>query len=94
MQASAAMTSPIITNIRIDDDRIVFELTDDREVSLPLAMTAALARASEAERQRWVIQSRGMSAHWPDIDEDIAIWEILGIREDVYLRSLRAEPVS
>jgi hypothetical protein len=88
------MTSPFITNIRIGDHRIVFELNDDREVSLPLTMTARLARASEAQRHHWVIQSRGMSAHWPDIDEDVAIWEILGIREDVYLRSLQAEPIS
>jgi hypothetical protein len=88
------MTSPIITNIRIDDDRIVFELTDDREVSLPLTIAAGLARASTTERQHWVIQSQGLSAHWPDIDEDIAIWDVLGIPEDVYLRSLQAEPVS
>jgi hypothetical protein len=88
------MTSPIITNIRIDEQRIVFELTDDREVSLPLTISSGLARASTAERQHWVLQSRGLSAHWPDIDEDIAIWDILGIPEDVYLRSLQAEPVS
>jgi hypothetical protein len=88
------MTSPIITNIRIDDDRIVFELTDDREVSLPLTIAAGLARASTTERQQWVIQSQGLSAHWPDIDEDIAIWDVLGIPEDVYLRTRQAEPVS
>jgi len=33
------------------------------------------------------------SVHWPDIDEDIAIWEVLGIAEEVYLRSLREAPV-
>ena len=27
-------------------------------------------------------------------DEDIAIWEVLGIAEDAYLRSLREAPVS
>jgi hypothetical protein len=88
------MTSPIITNIRIDDDRIVFELTDNREVSLPLSIAPGLGRATVIERQHWVIQSRGLSAHWPDIDADIAIWEVLGIPEEAYLRSLEVEPVS
>jgi hypothetical protein len=32
--------------------------------------------------------------HWPDVDEDIAIWEVLGIAEDAYFRSLKETPVS
>jgi hypothetical protein len=32
--------------------------------------------------------------NWPDVDEDIAIWEVLGVAEDVYLLSLREAPVS
>jgi len=31
--------------------------------------------------------------HWPDVDEDIAIWEVLGIAEDAYLRWLHEAPV-
>jgi hypothetical protein len=47
-----------------------------------------------AEREHWMIGPRGISVHWPDVDEDIAIWEVLGIAEDAYLRSLREAPFS
>lgn len=88
------MTLPTIKNIRTDDRRLVFELDDEREVSLPIAMSARLAGATAAQRDHWTIGARGTSVHWPDVDEDIAIWEVLGIAEEIYLRSLREMPVS
>ena len=88
------MTPPTIKNIRIDDKRLVFELGGGREVSLPVSVSDRLASATAVELQNWTIGSRGLGAHWPDVDEDIAIWEVLGIAEDAYLRSLRVAPVS
>ena len=89
-----AMTPPTIKAIRVIDDRLIFELDEDREVSLPISASACLAKATLAEREHWTIGPRGISVHWPDVDEDIAIWEVLGIAEDAYLRSLRETPVS
>ena len=88
------MTPPTIKNIRTDEHRLVFELNDDREVSLPISMSPRLTKATATQRAHWMIGPRGMFVHWPDVDEDIAIWEVLGIAEDVYLRSLREAPVS
>lgn len=87
------MTPPTIKHIRIDEQRLVFELGEDREVSLPISMSPRLAEATTTQREHWTIGLRGLSAHWPDLDEDIAIWEVLGIAEDLYLRSLREAPV-
>jgi uncharacterized protein DUF2442 len=87
------MTPPTIKAIRAIDDRLIFELDHGREVSLPLSASTRLANATSAERDHWTIGSRGISAHWPDVDEDIAIWEVLGIAEDAYFRSLRKAPV-
>ncbi len=72
---------------------MIFELDRDREVSLPLAASARLARATSTERDHWSIGYGGISVHWPDVDEDIAIWEILGIGEGEYLRWLHETPV-
>jgi Protein of unknown function (DUF2442) len=88
------MTPPTIKFIRIDAERLIFDLGGGREVSLPVSVSDRLARATAAELQNWTIGSRGLGAHWPDVDEDIAIWEVLGIAEDAYLRSLREAPVS
>ena len=89
-----AMTPPTIKAVRALDDRLIFELDQDREVSLPISASARLAKASPAERGPWTIGPRGISVHWPDVDEDIAIWEVLGIAEDAYLRSFREAPVA
>ena len=88
------MTLPTIKNIRTDDRRLVFELDDEREVSLPISVSARLTGATAAQRDHWTIGARGTSVHWPDVDEDIAIWEVLGIAEEIYLRSMREMPVS
>lgn len=88
------MTLPTIQSIRIDDDRLVFEVGDHREVSLPLSVSARLSGATRAQLDNWTISWGGLGAHWPDVDEDIAIWEVLGIAEETYLRSLHQAPVS
>jgi hypothetical protein len=88
------MTPPTIKAVRISDDRLVFELDGDREVGLALSTSVRLLRATSAERGNWIIQRQGIGVHWPDVDEDIAVWEVLGIPEDAYLRSLRDVPVS
>ena len=88
------MTPPTMKSIRVDDERLIFELGGGREVSLPVSVSERLAGATRAQLEHWTIGSRGLGAHWPDVDEDIAIWEVLGIDEDTYLRSLREAPVS
>ena len=87
------MTAPTIKAIRAIGDRLIFDLGQGREVSLPLSTSVRLAGATPAQRIEWTIGPRGISAHWPDVDEDIAIWEVLGITEDIYLRSLHEAPV-
>jgi len=87
------MTPPTIKNFRTDKRRLMFELGDDREVSLPVSISARLANATPTQRDHWSIGTQGMTVHWPDVDEDIAIWEVLGIPEDAYLRSLDEAPV-
>ena len=87
------MTSPTIKSVRSTPDRLVFELDNDREVSLPLTSSRRLANATPTQRTHWTLGVGGLSVHWPEADEDIAVWEVLGIPEDVYLRSMRKAPV-
>lgn len=72
--------------MRTSEDRIIFELDQDREVSLPLSISRRLAAASPEERHRYEIGYGGMDVHWPDIDEDIAVWQVLGITRGAILR--------
>jgi hypothetical protein len=88
------MTAPTIKSVRATDDRLIFELDHDREVSLPVSASARLANATQGEREHWTLGPRGISVHWPDVDEDIAIWDVLGIAEAAYLGLVREAPVS
>ncbi|MGK2850392.1 MAG: DUF2442 domain-containing protein [Candidatus Limnocylindrales bacterium] len=87
------MNPPTIRNVRTEDDRLIFELDDERQVSLPVAVSRRLSQATAVQRDHWTIGPRGIFVHWPDVDEDMAIWDILGIREETYLAALDEIPV-
>jgi hypothetical protein len=51
--------------------RVVF--TDGRVLGVPLAWFPALRAATPAQRARYEIGGRGISLHWPELDEDLSI---------------------
>jgi hypothetical protein len=65
--------------IRVDvtDAALSVELIDGRTVSVPLAWYPRLAHATPAERAHWRPIGRGEGIHWPDLDEDISIANLL-----------------
>jgi hypothetical protein len=65
------------TSVRVTDDRLVVELRDGRSVSVPLAWFPRLADGRPAERRRWEIIGPGVGIHWPDLDEDISVEDLL-----------------
>ncbi|MEX0629309.1 MAG: DUF2442 domain-containing protein [Chloroflexota bacterium] len=65
------------------DDR----LTDGRELSAPLSTSRRLANATPQQRRNWTLEGMGTSIHWPDIDEDVGIWTLLGVPEDLVLEA-------
>lgn len=77
---------PTIESVDVSDERIIFTLSDERHVSIPIGRSARLAGASPDERASWRIGGFGTHVEWPLIDEHVGIWTILGIPEDVALR--------
>ena len=70
--------STLVADIRaqavtIDDDRITVDLYDGRSVSVPLAWYPRLVHGTLEERGnwRWIGDREGI--HWPDLDEDVSI---------------------
>jgi hypothetical protein len=66
--------------IRVTDERLVVELTDGREISLPLSWYPRLAHGRPEERAHWELIGQGDGIHWPDLDEDLSIAGILAGR--------------
>jgi hypothetical protein len=53
------------------------ELADGRTVQAPLAWYPRLVHATTKERSRWRLIGRGEGIHWPDLDEDISVENVL-----------------
>jgi len=72
--------APQAQNVRVDDDALVVELLDGRSVSVPVAWYPRLAHGSAAERSDWRLTGRGLGIHWPQLDEDVAVDDLLAGR--------------
>ena len=49
------------------------ELSDGRQLGVPLAYFPRLLNATEGQRDRHVISGGGAGLHWDDFDEDISV---------------------
>ena len=61
----------------VTDDALTVELTDGRTLSAPLAWYPRLAHGTPEERGHWRFIGGGEGIHWPDLDEDISVENLL-----------------
>ena len=64
-------------HISITDDTLAFDLSDGRTISVPLAWYPRLLHGTTAERSNWRFIGDREGVHWPDLDEDISIANLL-----------------
>lgn len=64
-------------NIALDDATVSFELADGRVVSAPLAWYPRLLHGTPAERNEWRLIAGGRGIHWPELEEDISVDNLL-----------------
>ena len=75
----------VVRDVRVSDQLITMALVDGRELSAPTSWSDRLARASAGARSHFVIDGDGMVVSWPEIDEHIGVWTLLGVpEEDVF----------
>lgn len=72
---SASLT--IATNVEVSDDTLTVHLSDGRTISAPLAWYPRLSHANLQERNAWKMIGKGQGIHWPAIDEDISVDNLL-----------------
>lgn len=80
-------TEPIVVRVDTSDDHLRAHLADGRIISVPLSWYPRLLHATREERQNYEIGGRGRGIHWPDLDEDISIQNLLEGR-----KSAESEP--
>jgi Protein of unknown function (DUF2442) len=67
----------VATRVEVSDDTLSVELADGRTIAAPLAWYPRLAHATTEERGTWRLIGGGIGVHWPKIDEDISVANLL-----------------
>ena len=75
--SQADVPIPLACDVSVSDDLITVELTDGRRISAPTSWYPRLAHAASAERSNWRLIGRGTGIHWPELDEDISVEDLL-----------------
>jgi hypothetical protein len=65
------------SRIWFDDDNLWVELTDGRQIGVPLAYFPRLWKANPEQRSRYEISGGGTGLHWDELDEDISVLGLL-----------------
>jgi hypothetical protein len=64
-------------NVMVTDDTLAVDLSDGRTISVPLAWYPRLMHGTPAERNNWRLIGDKEGIHWPQLDEDISIENLL-----------------
>jgi hypothetical protein len=63
--------------VEVSEDTLSVELADGRTIAAPLAWYPRLAHASAQERGSWRLLGGGRGIHWPALEEDISVANLL-----------------
>ena len=79
------MTELLIKQVSFSDDTMTATFNEGSAVTVPLSQLQRLNAASPEERSHWELIGGGEGVHWPNIDEDLSVENILA----AYSRSKR-----
>lgn len=66
-------TEPLASGLTFRGDRMIVHLTDQREITLPLAHYPTLMMMTEQEREQWERIGGGEGFHWASHDLDLSV---------------------
>ena len=78
--STVAAQSATATQVSVTTDTLTVELSDGRSISALLAWYPRLFHGTGEERSRWRLIGQGRGVHWPDLDEDISVENLLAGR--------------
>jgi len=77
MSSSIKLGTVTAKSIRFDAEMMHVQLSDGREISVPLEWFPRLRDASEDQRKDWRLIGKGVGIHWEQLDEDISVEALL-----------------
>jgi hypothetical protein len=73
----ARQTPALATDVQFDMDRLRVQLSDGREITVPLEWFPKLRDATAEQRAKWRLIGKGVGIHWEEIDEDLSVAGLL-----------------
>jgi hypothetical protein len=70
-------TTALAKSVRFDSEMMHVHLTDGRIISVPIQWFPLLDEASPLQRGHYEIGAGGLSVHWPEIDEDLSVANLM-----------------
>ncbi len=80
MSISVVDIDPLATDVAFGKDSMRVMLADGREIVVPLEWLPGLRDASSRRRNHWRLIGGGVGIHWPDLDEDVMVDDLLASR--------------
>ena len=77
MSTLTIANSPTAVEVRVTDDTLTVTLADGRVVSVPISWYPRLSHALPQHRGIWEFIGGGHGIHWPELDEDISVENLL-----------------
>ena len=69
--------APLAIHVKVTKETLSVEIADGRTISVPVAWYPRLSHATADERNSWRLIGGGRGIHWPAIDEDISVANLL-----------------
>lgn len=80
MSSSQPEMQAIVRNVAVTAESLVVDLVDGRSFSVPIDWYPRLVHGSPEERARWELMAQGEGIHWPLLDEDIHVSDLIAGR--------------
>ena len=77
ISSNISPTAILALDVHCTDDTLTVNLSDGRQVSVPLEWFPRLRDATPKKRKNWRLIAKGIGIHWEDVDEDIAVSTLL-----------------
>ena len=77
MSSLTEMPNVHAVTVTLTVEEIAVDLQDGRTIIAPLGWYPRLVHATQKERNNWRLIGKGVGVHWPDLDEDISISNLL-----------------
>ena len=78
------------TKVWFDEYNMWLNLTDGRQLSVPLEYFPRLLKAKPLQRENYILSGNGTGIHWDEIDEDISVPGLLMGKRDMTKKNVLA----